>query len=157
MTFSTSLRSCRQTAVGICSQLRSGVVYRFRSGISWINHAKMGLYCVKPKQNKPVLALLIHDIPQQIHCWIPFNNDKMKLLHSYSNILKRQDEAWVITNEQTLCTCTNCIRELLKKKSPTLHGNYLSHFRLIAPPQTADLLAPNYWYLYWWQPHVIRD
>ena len=54
----------------------------FRSGISWIN---------------PFLALLIHDIPRQIHCWILFNNGNMKLLHSYSNILKRQNEAWDIT------------------------------------------------------------
>ena len=26
------------------------------------------VYCELPEQNKPVLALLIHDIPQRIHC-----------------------------------------------------------------------------------------
>ena len=35
----------------------------------------------QPSQNKPSLALLIHDIPQRIHRWILFNNDKTKLLH----------------------------------------------------------------------------
>ena len=33
-----------------------------RRGISWINNGKTGLFC---EQNKPVLPLLIHDIPLQ--------------------------------------------------------------------------------------------
>ena len=53
-----------------------------------------------PEQNKPVLALLIHDIPRQIglHCWILFNNDKTSYYILLSDLQIRQNEAWVTTN-----------------------------------------------------------
>ena len=70
----------------------------FRSGISWIKNAKMGLFCSG--------SLLIHDIPQQIHCWILFNKDQTKLLHFmkwFPNKAKRSVGYHGLT---TLCVCT---------------------------------------------------
>ena len=65
--------------------------------ISWINNAKTGLFCEGSfaEQNKPALALLIHDIPQQIHCWILFNNDKTNYYILLSDFQIRQNEVWV--------------------------------------------------------------
>ena len=40
----------------------------FRSGISWINNAKTGLFCLSVVNS--------WYIPRRIHCWILFNNDK---------------------------------------------------------------------------------
>ena len=58
------------------------------------------LRAAKTEQNKPVLALLIHEIPRRIHCWILFNNDKQMHYILLSDFQIRQNEAWVITNNQ---------------------------------------------------------
>ena len=74
----------------------------FRSGLSWINNAKTIFLCVGmavPEQNKPVLALLIHDIYH-----VKYIVDKTKLLHSYSNILNRQKRGLSRIFKTTLCT-----------------------------------------------------
>ena len=47
------------------------------------------------EQNKPVLALLIHDIPRRLHCWILFNNDKTGYYILLSDFQRKQNEAWV--------------------------------------------------------------
>ena len=62
----------------------------------------------KPEQNKPVLALLIHDTTTNTLFVESFSTTTTK--QSYYILLSdfqiRQNEAWVITVLTTLCACT---------------------------------------------------
>ena len=79
---------CNRTTWNVVVNSRNSVLKVFNNVSEWYNHELTMLrqvYFALPEQNKPVLALLIHDIPWRIHCWIPFNNNKTKLLHFCSN------------------------------------------------------------------------
>ena len=80
----------------------------------WKRNASLFLYAkiISVRWRLRGSTMFRRDVPRRIHCRIPFNNDKTKLLH-FIQIKKKTNRSVGYHKLTMLCACTKGIRELL--------------------------------------------